>query len=202
MIIPVFTKSQTPEWNWNNVVRHWVPGDPYQLEHLTEEYYRMKYAVANFVKPQSICEIGVRAGYSAAAFLQAGHTTRYVGIDYDQGTHGGVVGYASHAKTMLAHYDVTNHVYQGLDSQTLTELPDGMYDLLHIDGDHSYRGAYHDIKLGMKSAKWILIDDTDFMPKTVGFAAFDAIRDYDVSECYYVYDRGYRGNILIKNPLL
>lgn len=201
MILPILNQ-EIVNWNWDQILSNWIPGDPFQPEYLTEEYYKTKHRVACFVKPKRICEIGVRAGYSAMAFLQAGYTTEYVGIDYDQGTHGGVIGYANYAKKNISSMGVDCNVYLGVDSQTLRVLPDGMYDLLHIDGDHTYYGTYHDIDLGMLSARWILIDDIDFMPTTVGYATFDAIYNYKVTECYYVYDRHYRGNVLIKNPTI
>ena len=199
MIIPVFMSTETPDWNWANVLRHWIPGDPFQPEQLTVEYYRMKYAVANFIKPKTICEIGVRAGYSAAAFLQAGHTKKYVGIDFNAGTHGGIPGYTDYAVRTLSVYNVETIIHNRVDSQTLDILPDGPFDLLHVDGDHSAEGAYNDIKLGIKSAKWILVDDTDYID-TVSFGTFKAISDFKIEEAYYVYDKKYRGNILIKNP--
>lgn len=200
MIVPLFKSTETPNWDWNKVLRHWVPDDPYQPDWGAKEYYRMKYAVANFIKPKSICEIGVRAGYSAAAFLQAGHTKCYVGIDFNAGTDGGIVGYTEYAKKLLEQYDVKYHIHNNMNSQLLTNLPDGPCDLLHVDGDHSRLGAYHDIVLGLRSAAtWILVDDTDFI-LTVSQGTFDVIRDFQIEEAYYVYDDKYRGNILIKNP--
>jgi predicted O-methyltransferase YrrM len=190
----------TTQFNWQEILNHWVPGDPYQPEPQTENYYRTKFAVAEFLKPKTLCEIGVRAGYSLAAFLQAGTIEKYIGIDYNQGTEGGVVNYVYYAKQMLTRHNIHSNIYVGMDSQQLQYLPDGPFDLLHVDGDHTAKGAYHDIALGMKSARWILVDDIDFIPP-VAEGTYAAIRDFNVKEAYLVPDFGYRGNILIKNPL-
>ena len=63
--------------------------------------YQVKYLVARAVRPLRILEIGVRAGYSAAAFLAACPAARLVGLDKDDGSHGGVAGYLRDAREML-----------------------------------------------------------------------------------------------------
>ena len=55
------------------------PDDP--LKHLFDDwiaYYRLKWAVARVLQPQRILEIGVRFGYSAAAFLNACPNATYL----------------------------------------------------------------------------------------------------------------------------
>lgn len=199
MVMPILNLSHTPKWEWEKVYRHWVEGDPYQPESRTPEYYRLKYAVANFVKPKTICEIGVRAGYSAAAFLQAGHTERFLGIDLNEGTEGGVKGYIEAGRRTIAMYDGDNRIIED-NSQEMDRLPAGPYDLLHVDGDHSARGAYNDTVLGLVSdTKWILVDDFDFIPD-VAIGAMQAVWEAKVVEMYYIYDYKYRGNLLIRNP--
>jgi hypothetical protein len=67
------------------------PDDP--LSYLFDEwqpYYRLKWAIASVVAPGSILEIGVRNGYSAGAFLGARPRARYLSIDADTDTHGGI----------------------------------------------------------------------------------------------------------------
>lgn len=196
-VYPWLTLPATPRWNWELVRRHWVAGDPYQIEPDTPEYYRVKYAVAELVQPKSILEIGVRAGYSAAAFLQAGHTTHYTGFDLNEGTWGGVKDFQKHAEKAIGKYGVEATFLTG-DSQQLTTLPGGPYDLVHVDGDHSKAGALHDVLLALDSgAKWVLVDDYDYIPP-VAFGANAAIRGRNV-RAYQVWDGGYRGNLLIEN---
>lgn len=196
-VYPWLELPATPRWNWELVRRHWVAGDPYQIEPDTPEYYRVKYAVAEFVKPKSILEIGVRAGYSAAAFLQAGHTKIFTGLDLNAGTWGGVMGFQAHAEKALGKYGVEATFITG-DSQDLTALPGGPYDLVHVDGDHSREGALHDVTLALDSgAKWVLVDDYDFIPP-VAYGANAALRGRHV-RAWHVWDGGYRGNLLIEN---
>ncbi len=45
------------------------------------DYYRMKWAIAKVLQPESILEVGVRFGYSARAFLEACPDAVYTGID-------------------------------------------------------------------------------------------------------------------------
>jgi hypothetical protein len=69
------------------------PGDP--LKHLFNDWishYRLKWAIARALKPQRILEIGVRFGYSAAAFLDACPNAAYLGIDNDSEMSGGQAG--------------------------------------------------------------------------------------------------------------
>src|ERR1700736_2008544 len=69
------------------------PEDP--LRHLFPDwvsYYRLKWAIARVLQPESILEIGVRYGYSALAFLSASPSARYVCVDLDLPTFGGSVG--------------------------------------------------------------------------------------------------------------
>lgn len=206
--MPWFNVDDTPNWDWNKVLRHWVSSDPFRpgVDYVTTEasiaeYYRVKYSVAEWIKPKSITEIGVRAGYSAAAFLQAGHTEIFNAIDYDDGSNGGILGFCqTHARNTIETYNVKLNFRVPCNSQLLTVLPDGPSDLLHVDGDHTYEGCFHDMELGLRSGcKWILVDDFDFI-KSCGRAAVDCAKHWKAEELYYVYDGGYRGNMLLRNP--
>lgn len=149
--------------------------------------------VAEHAQPEVIIEIGVRCGYSALDFLIACPKATYYGFDNNAGEHGGAddLRYHKWAKKLLSGYNAT--IYPDVDTQSIDELP-VKGDFAHIDGDHSYEGCMHDIKLARKAgAKWILVDDFDYQ-KNVKRAVQDSIKDTDYCE----YFDGYHGQVLIR----
>lgn len=134
-----------------------------QLEYFTT-YYREKFEVCKRVRPKSIAEIGVRAGYSAWAFLQAAPEASYIGYDLNQGTHGGRGGkggiYFDWAKQILSDYDAT---LIEADTQRLNKLSIQPVDFFHVDGAHGINETSHDLTLAFDSTVnggHILVDDS------------------------------------------
>lgn len=156
------------------------------------DYYIRKFKVAQFLRPTSIIEIGVRAGYSAFAFLSASPGARYVGIDngdpsYNFGPYT-AEDYRAHARKLLAPFDAH---FITADSQELERFPrvapltangDGPtwgvvfdpfdvvgsepFDFAHIDGSHTFPGAFHDTQAAILSGiPAILVDDVDYIPE-------------------------------------
>jgi SAM-dependent methyltransferase len=132
------------------------PEDP--LKHLFEEwvpYYRLKWAIVRTLQPRSILEIGVRFGYSAAAFLDASPNSSYLGIDNDSDTSGGRKGAINWARRITSSSQAK---YLIADSQKLDRLPGGAYDLIHIDGQQDGLGSINDLQKALKQARYILVD--------------------------------------------
>ena len=153
----------------------------------------IRHWIAENIQPEVIIEIGVRCGYSALDFLSACPGATYYGFDNNAGQHGGAEGLKYHewAVSLLEGYNAT--IYPDVDTQSIDELP-VKGDFVHVDGDHSYEGCMHDIKLARKAgAKWILVDDFDYI-KSVRQAVRDSIKDTDYCE----YFDGYHGQVLIK----
>ena len=135
-----------------------------------QQYYNLKYRLAKFVKPKVIAEIGVRAGYSGWAFLQAAPEAKYYGLDANNGSHGGKGinehDWWSHAKDILHEY---NTVLTEVDTQkvnTLTSIIKDLVDLFHVDGDHTKEGVKHDLDLAAKVLSptgAILVDDIHYI---------------------------------------
>jgi hypothetical protein len=176
---------------WDSLVALWHPHDPFRPSAEFRRYYQVKHDVARLLKPRTICEIGVRAGYSAFAFLAAAPDAKYLGIDADIPVHGGQPGFFDYARRSV----ITGNVrFQRCNSQRLAALP-GRFDLVHVDGDHSYTGALHDIDLACRAGKHVLVDDYDFLDD-VRRACDDflATRPELTSEYF---DDGLRGNLLI-----
>lgn len=126
----------------------------------TEEFRRgyagLKYAVALILEPRVIIEIGVGAGIAAHAMLVAAPEASYLGIDDGSKQREDRYPYLAGVDDLLAPFE---HWIIERSSQNMTDLPRA--DLVHVDGDHTYKGAFHDCMLAWRSgAPWILVDDT------------------------------------------
>jgi predicted O-methyltransferase YrrM len=111
------------------------------------DYYVIKHNIAKRIGPSTILEIGVRAGYSALAFLSACPGARYFGIDAENDSHGGQDGpWMWWAEKLLSKFDATLSRKDSQNMQT-SDLPLQSFGLIHVDGDHTVRGALHDMKL-------------------------------------------------------
>ena len=157
-----------------------------------EAQYRTKYKIAAKYKPRSIIEIGVRAGYSAFAFLAACPNAFYYGIDNNSNEHGGEEDLYLKALDLLKEYRT---IIQIKDSQNINSLPP--CDFLHVDGDHSYKGCLHDIEIGTRSSKVIVVDDYDYIEEVRN--ACDNFKKNNSSYNYsFISDGGFRGNFIIE----
>ncbi len=128
--------------------------------------YAFKHTVGLLLQPQRILEIGVRAGYAAAAFLAACPQASYHGVDAENRQHGGLPGAVGWARTMLARQFPGRAIRIDAPLDTRQQTPDGSgYDLAHVDGDHSFAGCLHDLELVERlGGPWILVDDIDDLP--------------------------------------
>lgn len=134
-----------------------------------EKYYAVKHRLCQQANPGTIVEIGVRAGYSACAFLQACPDAHYIGIDADNGKHGGAgeKPYIPWAEKVLSEKGYDFRIAYPVDTQNLDSMPSA--DFYHIDGDHTAEGCMHDLDICYSSANpgaVLLIDDYDYI-KTV-----------------------------------
>lgn len=143
-----------------------------KMEHWAK-YCECKYQIAKDIMPDAIVEIGVRAGYSAWALLQANPKAIYYGFDANNNTHGGLGGpWSPIAEEMLKSRGYNVIMWHDFDSQVQDSLPiepEGI-TLYHVDGEHSVKGAYNDINLCFKNAcigSYILIDDYNKWPSLV-----------------------------------
>ena len=128
--------------------------------------YAFKHTVGLLLQPRRILEIGVRAGYGAAAFLAACPQASYHGVDAENRQHGGLPGAVGWARTMLARHFPGRAIRIDAPLDTRQQTPDGSgYDLAHVDGDHSFAGCLHDLELVERlGCPWILVDDIDYLP--------------------------------------
>jgi len=145
------------------------PGDlPQYLRQDFYDYYKSKFKIALSIKPLSICEIGVRWGYSAFSFLSAAPAAHYTGFDIMDGTHGGARGLDTfdYVRSMLSgHFPQAVIDLRHEDTRKLRDLG-GPYDFVHVDGDHSEDAASHDIWMALQACRpggMVLVDDYNYI---------------------------------------
>jgi hypothetical protein len=193
------------DWDaaWAEIERRWLPDDSERPSEDYKNQYFQKFNVSRGAKPEVIAEIGVRGGYSALALLLGTPTARYIGFEADAGNYGGVQGMTERAiPRVLSGFA---HEVRYVDTQTLIAIDDAV-DLFHVDGDHSYDGAMHDIELAWGCSKYVLVDDYDFIKPV------QAATDHFIVTHRLVYpmvqllsDGGFRGSLLMfgaRHPVL
>ena len=171
------------------------PEDP--LRHLFYEwvdYYKLKWAIAHVLKPASILEIGVRFGYSAAAFLNGNPAAHYVGIDLDTDSYGGVKGAIHWAKKITTEF---SNEFLVADTQTMQRFPHDIYDLIHVDGQQDGDGSFHDLTVAIKQGRYVLVDGYLWTQQNFQAVSSFLFRYADILDWYGVIP-GYAGELLIK----
>jgi SAM-dependent methyltransferase len=158
------------------------------------EYYRLKAAIAEVLQPVSILEIGVRFGYSAAAFLHGAPQAQYTGIDLDVNAFGGSAGGLDFARSLLPSDRVT---LIRADSQQMEHLPGGCWDLVHIDGQQDGAGTYHDLELACGQGRHVLVDGYFWTQENLGSCTDFLLKHRDIIEWALVLP-GYAGELLIR----
>jgi len=137
--------------------------DPNHREYLTGgNYYEIYYAISKYFNPKSILEIGVRFGYSLFTMISASDfIERAVGYDIDEYEKDGLEKAKKEIETRLK--PGVELSLELKDSQSISEL-DSFYDIIHIDGDHSYGGKVHDLNLTIGKSSVVIVDDYYHVP--------------------------------------
>ena len=157
--------------DWCDTVLH--PEDTHPWNFRTLEFYeeyRLKYAIAKMIQPRSILEIGVRFGYSAHSFLFAAPTSWYLGLDVDEPSWGPYKGIPREwaEENLAKHFPNTmigtEHVNTQADIVDISST--ARFDLVHIDADHSYKGALHDMTQFWPFCRGVMVVDdvTEILP--------------------------------------
>ncbi|TVP61798.1 MAG: methyltransferase domain-containing protein [Nodularia sp. (in: Bacteria)] len=157
-------------------------------------YYKLKSAISYILKPASILEIGVRFGYSAAAFLHGYSNAKYIGIDLDTDSFGGVKGAINWAKEITKQF---NTEFIVADTQAMKRLPGDIYDLIHVDGQQDGDSSFHDLELAIKQSRYVLVDGFLWTRQNFNAASDFLFRYADLIDWYGVIP-GYAGELLIK----
>jgi hypothetical protein len=140
-----------------------------------QTYYADYAGIARKYAPRSILEIGVRFGYSGISLCRGAathmHTVRYNGMD---GEFFGGMKRGGDPGTLYKSNEVANANFQlaflgvavawelfHCDTQK-EPIPEAVlasrYDLVNVDGDHSYNGAWNDM-----AATWSLLNPGGLM---------------------------------------
>lgn len=131
-------------------------GKEYFTEDSKTKYYNYYYSYGRHFKPKNIYEIGVRAGYTAYHLLLGSKAQKFRGIDLE--TY--MVGSSAIALPLIKRVCQDSAIQIG-DSHKLSKL-DELYNMIHIDGDHSYPGKIQDLELALNNITEdgvIIVDD-------------------------------------------
>ncbi len=127
--------------------------------------YNWYVAYGAALKPRSVLEIGVRRGDGAWALAQGagGSIERYVGFDSELDLPGG----NARAADAIRRAGIADVEVITADTQARIPRVAGPFDLIHVDGDHSTRGALNDIALAthlLAEGGTIVLDDVESAP--------------------------------------
>lgn len=123
-------------------------------------------ATVLMVKPRSILEIGVSAGHATLWLAAAARLSgaRMVSVDDWSAAHGGRAKGPEKAAKRLADNGLADAVeFIGNDSVAyMRSCADKGFDLVWVDGDHSFEGASADIREALRVAgKLVIVHDTN-----------------------------------------
>ncbi|NEU74134.1 methyltransferase domain-containing protein [Hassallia byssoidea VB512170] len=159
----------------------------------TSEYYNFYYSYANSWKPKSILEIGVRRGYSAVSMLigSGDSLERFVGIDSEVD----LPSSSKFAQEIFRAHSNAEIKLINIDTQNSYIQDDiGIFDLIHIDADHTFHGCINDVLLALSLSKpgtKIIVDDCLYAPVRAAVEAVAKIYDTDLELKYVTNFRGH-----------
>ena len=189
-----------PYQQWLQNVTH--PADAICRTEAIYGYEKGKYEISVRFRPSVIAEIGVRLGYSAHAFLSgAGENPSYFGYDVCGGGFGGtsIAGFDFVDKMLKRNFPSLAPSLMKVDTQTISAFAISGVDLFHVNGNHSYDGALHDMRISwstIKSGGVMLVDDYDFIME-VKMAVDQFIRERAADIQHHEYLKTYRGDVII-----
>lgn len=184
------------------------PNDQWYHLYITSDFYEhfnTKYKIFKKYNKKSMAEIGVRFGYSLYAFCHANPDLEYDGFDIINGGHGGQMNIDTfeYVKNKIpSEFPNAKINLHHSNTQILNNLIDKKYDYIHIDGDHSYNGCYHDMEISYKSCnKGAIIHLDDYSHTAVPDvkrAIDDWIKNNSDKILNHYYEPSLRGEYIIE----
>jgi predicted O-methyltransferase YrrM len=154
----------------------------YFKKELKTTYYNYYYSYGKHFKPKNIFEIGVRAGYTGYFLLKGSGAKKYRGIDLEA-----YLPNSNKKAQRLLQRECSDAEVSFMNSHHLKKL-DELYDLIHVDGDHSYKGKVQDLELALANLApggVIVVDDytdNNKIGKVVKKATDFVIAKYDLKQ--------------------
>ncbi len=153
-----------PFEKWCDDVLH--PEDTHPWNFRTKEFYeeyKTKYAIAKMIQPDSIIEVGVRFGYSAYSFLLAAPHVMYTGLDIDEPSWGPYEGIPRlwaqrRLRDTYPNASIETCLCDTQEDTSPLLLPTHA-DMVHIDADHSFLGALHDMTIFWSYCNRVMVID-------------------------------------------
>ena len=168
-----------------------------------DDYYNYYYSYGKYFSAKNILEIGVRYGYSLISIVKGAQEFKSfanaVGIDnqsYEKGSER--VAYEN-IKSVTDKFKLIN-----ADSQKITDLRksvgDMRFDLIHVDGDHSYKGCLHDLNITkeMLTDNGVIVIDDIFLGSCRVFQAVNRFLKDNVSLFDVQIISCFRGHAILK----
>jgi len=120
--------------------------------------FEIYYGLSKYVQPKSFLEIGVRFGFSFLPLMIGSNKLDYC-LGYDNEEYGN----NSIALDNISKYYKGSAKFEilTLNSHSIKKLP-MFFDIISIDGDHSYNGKIQDLELTLGSSRYVIIDDYDY----------------------------------------
>lgn len=140
---------------------------------------------------ESICEVGVFASQNFKRFL---HGNPKIAVGVDSWVADDVVGHNDSAFTQeqldaqceyfksLMHRYPSVRLYRMFSADAARNFPDEYFDLIYIDGDHSYEGCKSDLEVWwpkVKKGRFFLGDDYSRQHAPMTGMKFEVIRAVD-----------------------
>ena len=153
--------------------------------------YAFYYTYVKLFKPKTILEIGVRNGYSLLSMMSADENVQIDGVDNEtEKDFENVKKYKN---------DNVNLIKSNSDLFFKVNNQVDRYDLIHIDGDHSFDQCRDDLKNAMGIANDIIVIDDSIAIGTVK-QALELVTEVlrHKIEWHNTYDCIYGGHTIIK----